>query len=369
MRRSKLGTVEAIMLILSVVITHTVLSLPKTLIDITKSATILNIIYVTAIVLAFVFLICRLFKRFPGMDLIDVSEILGGKVFKRIVGGIFIAYFIVSSSILLRNFCESLKIIDYPSTNIIFIILFMLIAISIVNQLEFNSNFKTNLIITPIVLFSILFLFLANFKHFTPQRIFPLLGDGPFQTFITGLGNISAFAGIVFLYFIPPLLKEPKKLRKIAITSVIISAIYLILAVSIILFMFVFFQNADEIMPLYSAAAYIEFGPFFQRLDSLFLLIWTLSFTCYLSIIAKFCIYIFTKISNIKETKPIVYPFSFIILAIALIPKNYAVSKFYETNIYPYVAIGFVFLLGISILLIAYFKKRKKIGGVNNNNE
>lgn len=359
MGHTKIGTFEAIMIIISVVIVHTILSLPKTLLDSTKSAVILNVVYVTIVVLAFVFIICRLFKKFPGMDLIDISEVLGGKLLKRIIGSIFIIYFIVSSSILLRNFCECLKIINYPSTNISFIILFIVIAITLVNHLDFNASFKTNLIITPFVLLSIVFLFVANFKNFTPQRIFPILGEGFVQTFVTGLGNISAFGGIVFLYFMPPLLKEPNKFRKIAITSVVISAIYLILAVSIILFMFVFYQNVDEIMPLYTAAAYIEFGAFFQRLDSLFLFIWTLSFACYLSIVTKFSIYILKKISNIKDVKAIIYPYSFIMLGLALLPKNYAISKFFETDIYPYLEIGLVFGLGFFILLFAYFKKKK----------
>ena len=118
-------------------------------------------------------------------------------------------------------------------------------------------------------------------------------------------------------------------------------------------------------MPLYTAAAYIEFGTFFQRLDSLFLLIWTLSFTCYLSIVTKFSIYIFRKVTNIKEIKPIVYPLSFIMIGIALIPKNYAISKFYETQIYPYLVIGLVFILSFSILILAYFKKKKKEGVTN----
>ena len=132
--------------------------------------------------------------------------------------------------------------------------------------------------------------------------------------------------------------------------------------------MFVFFQSVDEIMPLYSAAAYIEFGTFFQRLDSLFLLIWTLSFICYLSIVTKFSIYIFKKVTNIKEIKPIVYPLSLIMIAIALIPKNYAVSKFYETEIYPYLVIGLVFFLSFFILLFAYLKKRRKAGVLNEKN-
>lgn len=187
MNHSKIGTLEAVMLIISVIIIHCILSLPKTLLDLTKSATILNIIYVTIIVLIFIYIVCKLLKHFPGMDLLDISEVLGGKVLKNIIGAILFIYFIVSSSILLRNFCESLKIINYPSTNIIFIIFLMMIGISAINNLQFNASLKTNLIITPAVLFSIIFLFFANLRHFTPERIFPLLGDGVFNTFITGL--------------------------------------------------------------------------------------------------------------------------------------------------------------------------------------
>jgi len=365
MNHSKIGTLEAIFLIITVIIIHTILSLPKTLLDNTKSATILNIIYITILVLIFIYIICRLLKKFPGMDLLDISEVLGGKFFKNIIGCIFIIYFVVTSSILLRNFCECLKIINYPFTNIFFIILFVVIAISTVNRLQFNAGFKTNLIIIPFVLFSILFLFFANLRYFTPQRIFPIFGEGVIQTFAVGLQNISAFGGIVFLYFLPPLLKEPEKFKKIALTSVLISAIYLVLAISILLFMFVAFQNVDEIMPLYSAAAYIEFGTFFQRLDSLFLLIWTLSFACYLCIVSKFAIHIFRKLTNIKEIKPIIYPLAFIMIGIALIPKNYAISKFYETSIYPWLVIGLVFLLSFSILILAYIKQRKKVGVAN----
>ena len=365
MNSSKIGFSEAVMLIVCIIIAHTILSLPKTILDLTKSATILNLIYISVIVFIFIYIICRLFKHFPSMDLLDISQVLGGNILKNIIGSIFFIYFIISSSILLRNFSESLRIIDYPSTNIALIIFVIMLGVSIINTLKFNANLKANLIITPFVLFSILFLFFANIRHFTPQRIFPILGDGIFHTFITGLGNISAFGGIAFLYFLPPLLKDFTKFKKIAFTSISISAVYLIITVSILLFMFIIFQNVDEIMPLYSAAAYIEFGTFFQRLDSLFLLLWTLSFSCYLSIIVKFSTYIFQKITNIKDSKPIVFPISFIMIAISLIPKNYSISKFFETQIYPYIMIGLVFFLSFFILILAYLKKRKKVGVVD----
>ena len=57
----------------------------------------------------------------------------------------------------------------------------------------------------------------------------------------------------------------------------------------------------NELMPLYSAVRYIEFGTFFQRLDSIFLLIWILSFFCYLGIMFTICTNIFKKTTNLER--------------------------------------------------------------------
>ena len=208
MNTYKINTTEAIMIVLTSIIIHTILSLPRNLLTQTKSATIINLIYVSVIAIAISYFIYRLLKNFPGLDIIDISELLGGKVLKNILGIIFILFFLVSSGMFLRNFCEILKIIYYPMTNITFIILIFILAVCIANNFNFNTTIKTNALILPLVLASIIFLFLANIKNFTPQRIFPIFGDGLFNTFGLGLINISSFSGIVFLYFIPPLLRD-----------------------------------------------------------------------------------------------------------------------------------------------------------------
>ena len=104
MTKSKIGTLEAIMLVLTIVITHTISSLPREILVSTKSASLINLVFVSILVILFAYLISKLFKKFPGSDIIDVSEFLGGKVFKIIVGIIFISYFLVSFSFLLRIF-------------------------------------------------------------------------------------------------------------------------------------------------------------------------------------------------------------------------------------------------------------------------
>ena len=129
---------------------------------------------------------------------------------------------------------------------IIIVVAVFILAICFANKLDFNATSKTNLVVLPIVLLAIVFLFATNMKQFTPQRIFPILGEGIVNTFVLGLSNISAFGGIIYLYFLPPLLKEPEKMKKITLISIGITAIYLILSVASLLFIFSFFISTNE---------------------------------------------------------------------------------------------------------------------------
>ena len=357
---SRFNTKEAIATILTVAVAHSLLSIPKTLLADQKSAAILNLIYVSLLAVAFSYIAYRLLKNFPSKNILDISEFLGGKKFKFALGVLFILYFSFSGSILLRNFCECIKVVYFADTKVTFIIAMFIAALILVCSLNFKSNVKTNYVIMPIVLISMFLLFIGNLKNFSVARMYPILGDGTFNTFVTGIGNIYVFGGISFLYFLPPLLKEPEKFKKITLISIILSAIYIIITICIVLFMFAYFVNIDEIMPLFSAARNIEFGAFFQRLESVFLLIWLIVFAGYVSINMTFCLEIFKNITNIKDTKPLVPSLGLFFLAISLIPKNYAVSNFLETHIYPYLNIGIGFVLSILILLLANYKLKKQ---------
>ena len=118
MNGTKLGTIEAIAILLTICISHYLLSFPQSILYQLKSSALLNTIFISIIAILIVALIVRLFKKFPGQDILDVSEFLAGKKFKNIIGIIFISYFIISSAVLLRHFCKTLKVIYFPSTDI-----------------------------------------------------------------------------------------------------------------------------------------------------------------------------------------------------------------------------------------------------------
>ena len=360
----KIGTIEAIALVLTVAINHIILNLPQDIINTTSSASILNVIFVSMIALGIVFLIAKLFEKFPGMDIFDIGKYLGGKWLQFLLQITFFAYFIFTISILLRSFSEGLKIIFFPRTPVPIIMFLFLMAMIILNKLGKISIIRANLFFMPLVLFSILFIFIANVENFTVQRALPLLGNGVSSTFFSGLSNLFAFGGISYLYLIPPHLKDQKNYTKIVLISIGISAFFLVISVATLLFTFPFVTTSEEIFPLYLATRFIEFGRFFQRLDAIFVLIWILSMIGYLSIAFSFASDIFQKMAKLQSPKWIFSLLALLVFGIALLPQNMEQVSFLEENVYSSIMLILVFEVCLSILVLSnikhYWINRKK---------
>ena len=170
MTSTKISNIEAIFFILTIMINHIIMNLPKSILNFSGSSSILNIIMILIITLIIVYFITIVMKKFPNQDILDISEYLGGKTLKIIIGILFLLYFLFSASIFLRSFCESLKIIYFRRTPIVFVIMFFITGIIICNRLGFGAIIRSNMIFMPIILFSIIFIFFANISNFDVFR-------------------------------------------------------------------------------------------------------------------------------------------------------------------------------------------------------
>ena len=355
---SKLDTIESIGLVIIIIITHILINLPIGLINYTTSSISLNIIYISFITLLLFLLINNIFKAFPNKDLIDITKYLGGNILAIIIGIIFILYFLITLGLFIRGFSESLQNIYFPTFNISSIILFFIICALILNHFGFNTIVKVNLIILPIVLFSMLIIFFSSAKQFDISNLFPILGNGLQDTFVKGFANIYVFGDFAILYFIPPLISEIKSFRKIGFLSIIISSIYIFLAVTSITLLFSTNYTDNLLLSLYNLTKKIEFTNFFKRADALFILLWILSIFSYTNITIAFCIQITKKVFKIQDTKGIISSLLAIVFSISLIPTNIKQIYFYENTIYKYLVLSIIFILSFLILIFALFKKK-----------
>ena len=358
MDNTKIGSKEAIALLVTIAFNHIIINMTKDIIDLTASASLLNILYIGIIAIIFTSIICYFLNKFPTFDLVDISNYLGGKFLKWVIGLLFIAYFIFFAGNLLHMFSTCLQIIYFPYTKQFYIALFFIISGICACIMRHNAIYRSTLIIFPFIVISTLFLFLSDIQFFNVEKMYPIFGNGIYTTFFTGITNMFAFQGLAYILFTPPLLKEPAKIKKVAITSVILSCIFLLICVATVLFIFNGFLDTDELLPLFSAVKYIEFGSFFQKLDSIFVLIWILSFASYLGITIKFSSSILRKLTNFQDDSIFIFVVGILLFIASIWQKNYVISTFLANTVHKYVFFCLVVGISLLILISATFKKK-----------
>ncbi len=356
MTTQKIGYVEAIALITIVMINKIILNTPKDIIANTGPSSWLNVIYLSIISITIVFLITKFLKNFPGYDILDISEFLGGRVLKTILGIAYISLLIMLTTCIIKNLSETLRIIYFKSSPILFINLFFIVSSIICNRFSLKVIAKANLIIAPIIFLSIIIILASSVRNFMPQRIFPILGYGINQTFFSGLTNIFSFSGMLYILFLPPLLDRPDKLRRMSVVAIIISSVYLFLSVTCLLLSLSFTLHSDESFSLYVLTRNLEYGRFIQRVDAIFILVWIIAIISYINIPIFLCIYLFKKLTNISDSNSFNYSINLLILAISIIPIEYAIFTNIIGKIVQYSFLILFFAISIPILFIAILK-------------
>ena len=77
MENTKIGTKEAIALLITIAFNQMIIFGVKSIINNTSSTSLLNLLYLSIIILIFTSLICYLLNKFTSFDLLDISYYLG----------------------------------------------------------------------------------------------------------------------------------------------------------------------------------------------------------------------------------------------------------------------------------------------------
>lgn len=352
----KVNIKEAIFLTISCSLGITVFISSQIIASSCVSSSLINTGFISLIAMVLTFLICLLYKKFIGVSFLTITEYLGGKILKCLVGLLFFIYFLFTASVVLCKVVNCLQIVYYPMTNISYTVLLFIISTCIACNLKNNGFLRATFIIVPIVFIAIIFIFIGNLKNFNYQNIFPIMGNGFNETFINGSSNLFTFGGIAYILFLPSNLKRPDKFMFISLISIAISSISLTLIVATIILMFNKNITSGQLFPLYLSVRYIEFGTFFQRLDSAFILIMNLATCSFLGIYGNLCINILKEFTNISDSKPLSYPFVLLLYASTVFIDSKFELELIQNNVFK---VFFFFIIGLSlfILILSNIKK------------
>lgn len=353
----KVGKFEAIFLVLIVVTNKILLNTPKEIIRRCNRGAPVNIIFTCLLALIITALICKLFKKFPNEDIIDISKYVGKKPLQILLGISFLVFFTIVIITVLYEFINLLQMVYFPNTPISLLLLFFLFAMGFANKKGFKSLIKTNSIVVVSILISLIVIFTGTAHELNFNRVTPVLGDSLFNTFVNGSQNIFAYGGLIYLLFLIPFLRNKKDFNFVAGISILLSGLFLLFTTITLLALFPFIMHSEEMMSLYLLTRSVKFGNFFERTDAIFIFLWLICAFSYLSISMMFMINIFKKLTNCRESTNFSYSFLAIFFALIILFQNQTAFRFLETIFYKYLILS---LLGISliILIIANIKRK-----------
>ena len=355
----KISTIEAIALIVIVMINQVLISVAKDIIIDTASGGWLHTIFISILAVLLFLVMNKLFSKFLNLNIIDISDYLAGKFLKTIVCILLIGFFILSATIIIGNMCRYINVIYLSNISILYLILTFLVASIVVAKREISVIVKNNLMGLYILFVPMLILFCMSFFDTNFSSLFPILGYGFKETFLYNTTNIYAFSGLIYLFLINPLLNDTTKYKKIGIVSIIISSIYLFLTIISLLLQLPFSYAIEDLFSVYLLSRILSLGSFLERVDALYFFVWILNSFSYLSIILYFLTDTFKQMSNSSNRTGSIYAFGSIILGFVLTAKDITDLRFLQRNVFSYYTI-ILFLILFIILLISYFKNKKK---------
>lgn len=356
----KLENWEAISIIIIIMINKLILNIPYYVVSLVGTGVIINVIYIGIIDFIFSLLLVKLFDKFQNSDIIDVSEFLGGKVLKWIIGITAIIFFFIVAFITLTDFTNILQTIYFSNFPIMYILFFFLLGILVANLYGLKSITRVICFIVPFALISIIITLLGVWEDFNIENFTPFFGHNYYTTFVIGLSNCFSMYIINYYYFIKPQLKDSISFKKVVIISYGVCWLLLLLTIIPILTLFHVNTGNEPLNSLYLLSRKIELGNFLQRVDAIFILLWIVSIFSYLSFVVFLINKILKKLITVSNEKMLTFPTCSILFGLAIIPLNTSQIKFFENTLYRYLILGIVFGLGIFILIFANLKFKMK---------
>lgn len=299
---------EITMIIINALSVKLFFTFPGILISTSGNAAWIQIIFVSLISFIMFFLSVFSYKKCDKINILDISEKIGGKYLKYAMGLLVSVVLFFNIANIMRSFPEMTKMVLLPNTPVELIVLILALVIGIAAYAGLESIARIHSIFIPAILIIIILFFILTIPNIKFYNIFPILGKGTYNIFIKGLDGITLFEDILLLNILLPYIENFSIAKKSGYISILISSSVAFL--EILLYCLVYPYPASEkfLVPIYQLTRLVGIGDFFQRFEAFFEFIWSFSVFLYLSLYILTICLVLTKSFDLKYEKPIIFP-------------------------------------------------------------
>ncbi|MGE5474142.1 MAG: GerAB/ArcD/ProY family transporter [Ignavibacteriales bacterium] len=316
------GSRDAMWLMMNMVCAKLALNAIRVLEETAGNASWLLCIYLIILANIGLFLVFKLFERFPGKDIIDIAYEVSGSPGRIIVGLTIVLTQLFVILLFFRGYAEHTKIVALTVSPISFITSFFIICMVIACFFGLEPLVRLHSIIIPLVAVLFSLILMLSLPQCQFENLLPVLGLGADKIFLGGTLKLSIFQELTFLFLLPPFLVSFNKFKSAGYKFINLSGFFYLSLCLVFGTIFPYSAAIESIIPVYSVSRVIFWGRLIQRIESIFFMMWSLASVFFLSASMYFIIYSFAKTLKLPYIKPLIIPFAIIIFTITLLPQR-----------------------------------------------
>lgn len=297
--------------------------------------------------------------HYKNLNLIQISEKTLG-TFGKIIGILYIWFFIHIDAIHIRQFGEYLTSVPYPETPItVFIISLMCFGVHTVGH-GIETIGRITEIVFPLILFFVILILALVTNKVELANLLPIMEKGFLEICKGAFIIASRTTEILFLPMLYPFISNAniKYSKKSSFwVSTLLSISFSIIYIFIISVLGIK-QAKNRVFPFSSIVRAISLADFIERIDAVFMGIWVLGMYVKIAIFFYLAVLGISQIFNLSDFRPIIIPVGTIIISLSILQSEsiIALYEFMSYKIYTWYVLFFITFLPIIMIIISKLK-------------
>jgi len=238
-----------------------------------------------------------------------------------------------------------------------------IVAMIVVSFLGIESLARVSKFFIYVILGAVALLLILGFQNYNFKRLYPIYGYGIRKSLYFAFIRASTYREVFIAAVFANCFQGIQHFKKATYIGLLLAGGIISWIIMSITLTFPYNVAQEMVSPIYELASLIEYGRFFQRLESTFLISWNLCNLISLAGTYYASIVIYCHIFKINDKKAVIIPFSVITFTLSLLPGSFLKSVITLQG--AYVNYGWPFILLAPIIPYITAKFRKKGGKTN----
>lgn len=356
MEKDKISSIQMAFMMYPTIIATAILGVPSVTAKYAKTDLWISPIIASLLGFATVYIAYTLHKRYPQQSVIQYSEQITGRFAGKVVGFVFVLFYIQATGQITRNYAEYIDGSFLIKTPISVIIAIMVLMGAMIVRGGLEAIGRAADLFSPMFIFPLLLMTILVSPNLEFRNILPVLGDGigpPLKGAIMPGGWFTEFFLIAFML---PFIKDNKGM-KYGMITVIAVMITLVLVNLIVLFV-LGPTVPDKKYPLNSVVRYISLADFFENLESIVMTIWVIGAFIKISVFYYVSTISTAQWLNLSDYRIIVLPMGILIMAFSFwsLPSTMSLEQF-DVGAFPPLSIVVQVILPLLLLSLSAVRK------------